>query len=292
MVPGLDHVILTRFNLPTGGVEGLVRAREGWLRERIDLFERYCAPSVAAQQGVDVTWIVYLDPASPGWLLDRMAPYAERGLLHPVLREVVGVAELREDIAAVVGTPGDVLLTTNLDNDDGLAVDFCARLAAVATDEARVALYATRGLVLSDDGLFLLRDRRNAFCSVRENWDDPVTSWSEYHNELHRVMPVVEIDGPPAWLQVVHGGNVSNRVRGRLVDPAGHRSAFAVPLDVREPARRDLLVDRAVRAPARRLRDGSRAATRRAGLRVLGKDRYAAAKAALRTAVPRGGSPN
>lgn len=285
-VPGLDHVLLTRFNLPNGGVEGLVRAREGWLRERMDLFERYCAPSVAAQQGADVTWIVYLDPASPQWLLDRMAPYVERGLLHPVLRERVGVPELREDLASVVPKPGESLLTTNLDNDDGIAVDFCARVAAAAaaTGRSRTAVYAINGLVLSDDGLFLLRDRHNAFCSVVESWDDPVTSWSEYHNELPRVMPVVEIGGPPAWLQVVHGGNVSNRVRGRLVAPSAHRAAFAVPLEVREPSPREVLVDRAVAAPARRVRDGSRATARRAGLRILGKDGYATAKASLLSA--------
>ncbi len=271
-----------------------MRARDGWLRERIDLFERYCAPSVAAQQGADVTWIVYLDPASPQWLLDRMAPYAESGLLHPIQREVVGVPELREDIAAVVPEPGDALLTTNLDNDDGLAVDFCARLAAVATQHPRVALYATNGLVLSQDGLFLLRDRHNAFCSVREGWDEPVTSWSEYHNELHKVMPVIELDGPPAWLQVVHGGNVSNRVRGRLAAPSAHRASFAVPLDVREPSARDLFVDRTLRDPSRRLRDGSRATARRVGLRILGKDGYATAKATLRTARSRlrSDSPN
>ncbi|RYB94907.1 hypothetical protein EUA93_11440 [Nocardioides oleivorans] len=289
---GLDHVLLTRFNLPTGGVEGLVRAREGWLRERIDLFERYCAPSVAAQQGAKVTWIVYLDPASPAWLLERMAPYAASGLLHPVLREHVGVPELREDIAAAVPEPGEALLTTNLDNDDGIAVDFCARLqaAASATTHTRAALYVTRGLVLSDDGLFQLDDRHNAFCSVREGWDEPVTSWSEYHNELPRVMPTIELDGSPSWLQVVHGGNVSNRVRGRLVAPSAHRSRFAVPLEVREPSARELLVDRAVTSPLRRVRDGSRATARRAGLRVLGKDGYADAKATLRTI--RSGGPD
>ncbi|NYE35517.1 peptidoglycan/xylan/chitin deacetylase (PgdA/CDA1 family) [Nocardioides cavernae] len=283
---GIDHVLLTRFNLPTGGLEGLVRAREGWLRERIDLFERYCAPSVAGQQDADVTWIVYLDPASPQWLLDRIAPYAEQGLLHPVLREVVGVPELREDIAALVPRSSDILLTTNLDNDDGLAVDFCARIAAAAKGAApgRAALYATRGLVLADDGLFVLRDRHNAFCSVRESWHDPVTSWSEYHNELPRVMPTIELDGPPSWLQVVHTGNVSNRVRGRLVAPSAHRSRFAVPLEAREPTARELLVDRTVTSSARRLRDGGRATARRAGLRLLGKDGYAAAKAGLREA--------
>ena len=53
------------------------------------------------------------------------------------------------------GEPGDILLTTNLDNDDGLAVDFCERLAAVGTAHPRVAVYATRGLVLSPDGRYL-----------------------------------------------------------------------------------------------------------------------------------------
>lgn len=282
-VPRVDHVILTRFNLPTGGVEGLVRAREGWLRERIDLFERYCAPSVAAQVEVDVSWIVYLDPASPQWLLDRIAPYAESGLLRPVLRESVGVAELREDVAAAVPHPGDLLLTTNLDNDDGIARDFCARLAAVPVDLRRTALYVTNGLVLAQDGLFLLRDRHNAFCSVREPWDEPVTSWSEYHNELHKVMPVVELGGEPGWLQVVHDGNVSNRVRGRRVSPTRHRPAFAVPLDGPEPTRREIVVDRVARGPLRVVRDRGRMLLRTVALRVLGKERYSQVKARLRS---------
>ena len=288
-MPRLDHVLLTRFNLPTRGVESLVRAQEGWLHERIDLFERYCAPSVAAQLGAEVSWIVYLDPASPSWLLDRIAPYADSGLLHPVLRESVGVAELREDIAALVPEPGDVLLTTNIDNDDGIAVDFCARIAeaAVATDHPRAAIYAARGLVLAANGLYTLRDRHNAFCSVREGWTDPVTSWSETHNQLHRVMPVITLEGPPAWLQVVHGRNVSNRVRGRLVSPDAHRAAYAVPLDVPEPSRRDLLVDSGLRHPARRVRDGGRTAVRTTAMRLIGNARYEAAKARLRAVLDR-----
>lgn len=281
-MPRVDHVILTRFNLPTGGVEGLVRAREGWLRERIELFERYCAPSVAGQRDADVHWIVYLDPASPDWLLNRMEPYAASGLLRPVLRESVDVAALREDIAAVVTDPGEVLLTTNLDNDDGLAADFCTRLSAVETDHARVALYVPDGLVLSGERLYLHRDRHNAFCSVRETWDEPLTSWSEYHNELHKVMPVLELPGPPGWVQVVHGGNVSNRVRGHLVSPSAHLAAFPFELRAVEPSRGQLVADRLVLAPARRVRDGARTVVRRAALRVLGKDGYSAAKARVR----------
>ncbi|REF31632.1 putative rhamnosyltransferase [Calidifontibacter indicus] len=283
-VSSVDHVILTRFNLPTAGVESLVRAREGWLRERTELFDRYCAPSVAAQEGARVTWIVYLDPASPQWLLDRMKTHADSGLLHPILREKVGLRELREDLASVVTNRGEVLLTTNLDNDDGLAVDFCSRLTAVTTEHPRAAVYVTNGLVLAGDSLFRIRDRRNAFCSVRESWDSPVTSWSEYHNELHRVMPTIELGGAPGWLQVVHGNNVSNRIRGVMVSPAAYRAAFAVRLDVPTPNRKALLIDRALKSPLRVGRDRGRAVARSAALRVLGKERYGASKAALHAA--------
>ena len=125
----VDHVVLTRFNLPNGGVEGLIRAREGWLRDRVALFERYTVPSMLAQTRRP-HWIVYVDPESPAWLLERTSTWRESGVLTPVFRPSVSREELEADLRAVVGTPGEVLLTTNLDNDDGLAVDFCERVVA------------------------------------------------------------------------------------------------------------------------------------------------------------------
>lgn len=65
--------------------------------------------------------------------------------------------------------------------------------------------------------MYLRHDDRNAFCSVRSSWSAPVTCWSARHNQLSEIMATEEIGGPPAWLQVVHGLNVSNRIRGRLV---------------------------------------------------------------------------
>ena len=58
----IDHVFLTRFNLPSGGTEARIRARETWLAERWTLFERYCAPSVAAQTSDRFRWIIYFAP--------------------------------------------------------------------------------------------------------------------------------------------------------------------------------------------------------------------------------------
>jgi putative rhamnosyltransferase len=274
----IDHVLLTRFNLPTPGVEGLIRAEEGWLHNRVELFERYCAPSVA-NQTQPVSWIIYFDPDSPDWLLERLHPFVRNGLFKPILRASVTQDQLLSDISETVPHRSKVLLTTNLDNDDGLAADFCERLRSVQTAHPRVAIYMVHGLIKSAEGLFSRTDRRNAFCSVLEPWDGAVTAWAEYHNEFPRVMPVVELDGPPSWLQVVHGANVSNRVRGRLVSPRAHQARFGNTLDdAPTPVFADITKDMFVGVPIRAARDGARSAVRLAALRLLGKDRYQRAK--------------
>jgi hypothetical protein len=96
-------------------------------------------------------------------------------------------------------------------------------------------------------------------------------------------MPVVRLAGEPGWLQVVHGRNVSNRVRGRQVRPGDH-PGFA-GLDLVDPSLVDLVRDRVLRSPVRAARDLTRGSLRRVALRVLGKDRYADAKARASRAV-------
>ena len=275
-------MLLTRFNLPSQGLESLIRAREGWLRHRIDLFETYCAPSVAAQTRPGTHWVVYLDPASPGWLMDRIRPYEEQGLLRPVLRESVSREELVSDLRETVGAPQAYLATTNLDNDDGLAVDFSERLSATAPIDAPQAVYFVTGLIKSPCGLYLRRDRRNAFCSVVETWASPVTCWAEYHNRLPTIMPALEVAGGPGWLQVVHGENVSNRVRGRLVAPDRFEREFGSLIDdARTPSRAELTRDRLLQAPGRLVRDTARSGLRAVALRLLGKDRFSEIKRQL-----------
>lgn len=276
-----DHVLLTRFNLPTPGVEGLIRARDNWLAERVELFETYTVPSVE-RQTKRPSWLVYLDPQSPPWLVDRLQLWQDREVLTAVYRDVVETSDLRADLNAHVHRSHDRLMTTNLDNDDGLAIDFCERLGAVRTSVPRSVVYWPSGLIRRGQNLYVRTDRRNAFCSVLESWSEPVTSWSEYHNEFPRTMPVTELKAPPGWLQIVHGSNVSNRVRGRLVSPIPYLDRYAGALaGVRIPDRSEVLRDSMLGYPLRSARDGLRSTARVFGLSVLGKDRYQSVKASL-----------
>lgn len=275
----IDHVLLTRFNLPTPGVERVVRAQESWLENRVQLFEKYCLTSVRAQTVPNLQWIIYFDPDSPDWLLKSIREWAADGLFVPVFRATVSNSELIADLRELVGDPGELLLTTNLDNDDALAADFALRLQEAAVQPHRTALYLTEGLIVSDNRLFRRTDRTNAFCSVVESWDSPVTCWADWHNLLGKSMPVVEVSGQPAWLQVVHGGNVSNRVHGKLVSPAEYLDSFpGLLVPAKRPSRRDLFRDLVFEAPMRKSKEQIRKVVKGLALALLGKNGFDNAK--------------
>jgi hypothetical protein len=120
----MEHAILTRFNLPSAGRESLVRAHAGWLAHRVELFERYCLPSVRSQTSAQFGWLVYFDPESPRWLRQRIEDWSADGTMVPLFRAEVSNAELLSDIEAHLGRHDAWLVTTNLDNDDALATDF------------------------------------------------------------------------------------------------------------------------------------------------------------------------
>lgn len=292
MNDNVNHIFLTRFNLPSKGNESLVRARENWLRNRVRLFERYCLPSVMAQTVRNFTWLIYFDPGSPAWLLDWAAGHERQGHFRPLFREEVDGKDLLSDIQDSIGGPrGAELLTTNLDNDDGLAVDFAARLQAVPRTRDRTAIYVGDGLILRDDALYRHLDAHNAFCSVRESWNAPVTCWSDWHNLLPRHMPAVVLRGDPGWLQVVHGANVSNRVHGRRAYPSRHRAAFpGLTGDLADPGLRQIAGETLVALPGRAVRETGRAAAKTVISAVAGKnglDRAKAAWTAARRLSPR-----
>lgn len=272
-MPEFAHVIVTRFNLPSAGVESLIRAREGWLRDRVGLFERYCLPSVQAQTCHRFDWIIYFDPESPRWLRERIEEHVEMKSYTPIFRTSVTPADVAADIGEITGGPGDRLITSSLDNDDALAVDFVERLQAAAARAGRTAVYLSRGLIKSGRRIYLRVDPVNAFPSVVEDWTSAATCWADWHNLLGNHMPVRALGGKPGWLQVVHGTNVSNRVRGRLASPGEYARLFPALLDdVDTPSPAEGLADLMVGRPWRLARDSGRSLTKATIMQLAGKD--------------------
>lgn len=224
----ITHVLLTRFNLATPGRESRLRLKPDWLGHRFDLFERHCLPCVAEQETPPDRWLIFFDKATPQPFRDRIERCRGTVPFTPVFCDPTEDADWKQTIfGALHDGVEEWLLTTRLDNDDGLARDFCRRLRDAARTEldrragqgpGRVVLNFTAGVVLAGDRLYLHHHPSNAFASLLEPWASALTIVHWPHMVLSSHAPVEQIAGPPGWLQVVHDRNVSNRVRGWRID--------------------------------------------------------------------------
>lgn len=272
----VPHVFLTRFNIPANKVESRIY-NESWLRERVQLFERYTVPSVRAQDDRDRHWLVYLGADSPTWLVERMSELAEERILHPIyLSGPIGRGELQDTIRALIGARRGMVTSANLDNDDAIATSFLTRVREADWHPRGGALSFANGLVLREDRLRLFRYPENPFVVVADDSATPnfMTCWSDSHNRLARHMDVAVINGDPAWLQVIHQRNVSNRIRGKLTDPRDYSVDFPGVLDDLETPRvGERLRDAVLGNPGRKLRDSVRGQAAKTARQVLGQRR-------------------
>ena len=259
------HVLLTRFNLATTGRERALRDDPAWLADRFDLFERYCLPSVASQTDDRFDWMIFFDEHTADWARGRIEQAQRIVPFHAVFTPMFGGDGWGRFTRLLVGPPvlERFIVTSNLDNDDGLAVDYVARIhAAVAASRFAPTPYAinfAQGVVLCGGARYLHRHLSNAFTNLVEA-DGPAirTANTIRHMELKRHVPVIQDDGPPAWLQVVHGGNVSNRARGRLLrflEPDRFPEAVLGP-PAHIPLWR-LVLENGILSPARTARDAA-----------------------------------
>ena len=223
-----QHIILTRFNLATPGRESELRNRPGWLARRFDLFETYCIPSVAMQSCKEFTWIIYFDNETPDEFRDRVDALRKLAPFTPYYTDLFDSGGWARSVRETLTSMPPWLLTTRLDNDDALAFDYVERVQTAAAEhstksaEERVAFVITNGFIRNDGLLFAISHPSNAFASLLESTRPEakaefLTAAGIKHMELEKSGKVVQISGPGGWLQVVHGENVSNKIRGKLI---------------------------------------------------------------------------
>ncbi|GAA6146501.1 glycosyltransferase [Thalassolituus maritimus] len=220
------HVIFTRFNVKSGGKERQLREQREWLKGRYELFDRYCFPAVKGQSDTNFQWLVFFDVNTPDEYKKRNEEYK---LTFPNFNPVY-VSEWNSDVirtAIFALTPEGTewLISTRLDNDDGIHEDFIRELKACEFEEAAYFNYPN-GLTFSNGKGYKHFDDSNAFLSYIESITDVEGVWKYPHPEVIKRFPVTQLKLDNAWLQVIHGGNVSNKVRGDLADFKIWRSAY------------------------------------------------------------------
>lgn len=265
-----QHFVLTRFNIASKGREAPIRNVPGWLGRRFDLFEAYCLPSIASQTQRDFSWLIYFDEQTPTEFRDRISALREIFDFEPIFvgpfEAGTAVREIGDRLIA--GT--DRLITTRLDNDDAVAKTYLEQVrkeAELSSDNTIINF--SNGVAICDGRAYSAVDESNPFASMVEPVGNFETIWAAPHTELARRYNVRQLDTAPTWLQVVHGENVTNRIKGSRLDDQSVVRSFSLAETVKlVPARRgELLLDRVLFAPFRALRENAI----RSAKKVLGR---------------------
>lgn len=253
------HILLTRFNVATPGREAPIRNTPGWLDRRFELFERYCLPSIAAQTELDFSWLIYFDSQTPDKFRERIERDREIFCFEPKFVDLFEIDEIVDDLAKSVPVKPDLLLSTRLDNDDAVSRDFIERTHRAAEDAADgTVLNFTKGLAMRNGAIYSARDRSNPFTTLVEREPvSPKTIWSAQHHELGHKWRLEQVEGPPVWLQVVHGENVTNRIKGKRLSARVLVNRFSISSDIETSADQSLrmALDNLVLHPVREIRE-------------------------------------
>lgn len=228
-----DHVILTRFSVRFTADQP--PADEDWLAYRWGFFRDALASSLSRQTEKAFTWLVFFDSSAPEWLREEVAALSP-GLFHPVwLDEPWGHAPLRR--AVDEHSSQDWLITTRIDSDDAVARRFVEDLQSRFAGQESMYVNFLHGLQVVRTGeLYRYWKPVNSFISYIERRDatPPRTVFQDFrHRQSNTIAPVLNVVGEPRWMQVVHGGNVANSVRGHRISPRGAGQAFDLDLPFR-----------------------------------------------------------
>jgi Putative rhamnosyl transferase len=224
------HLLITRFNTVTDYAPSPKRLEGDWLRQRFDLFERYCLPSVKAQVGAAFTWLVLFDAASPTWVKGRVAGYGS--ILQPIY---LSGPVTDDTIAKVVKSTGYIsakyLITTRLDNDDAIASDHVVSIQKAFNYQRRQFLAFPLGLQLYRGSLYHVYWRSNPFLSLIERVGEGLsvtTVCCVRHDRVAQLEQIRYLNRSPQWLQVLHTSNLGNALRGWPKLRAASHPGFAV----------------------------------------------------------------
>lgn len=196
---------------------------DAWFEDRFDLFSRVTLPSISSQVDKRWAWLLLCDAATPGWVLATL-----RHLVRdmPAQIEVIAVPFDGVCLAAALRSrvrDGELLITTRLDTDDGIARRFTADVRAVASQHVNCVgdgffINFPLGTQATLDGcIYSCVDFANPFLSFVERVDSSRALRGVHCAKHPRAISagrVVQIERPPRWVQLIHRNNIANELYG------------------------------------------------------------------------------
>lgn len=223
----MKHFIGTRFNLKVSdwktNKSGNNVLTEAWLKDRFNLFETYCFPSIKNQSNQNFIWFVFFDVDTPEYYkakIDKL--HKDFSNFKPVF--IDGIDELtnvfRYNILKHVDDSDKFVVTTRIDNDDIIHKDFVGTIQALYIPKHLTVIDLQKGYQVSID-VDTPEVRNyihpfNAFISVVEDLEAMKTIYSREHYGWKVEEHVVVFKKEYLWVELSHNENYVNHRQVKL----------------------------------------------------------------------------
>ncbi len=235
------HFLITRFNVRIFYADP---PDSQWLEHRFQLFDRFCYPSVFGQSTQNFKWIVLFDEQTPEVYRQKIQRYTNWQNFCPVYVPALENSRAVQQAVRLAiinlsqqhfSEPPEYLITSRVDNDDALCVNFMELVQQQFYQQAFQFVNFPHGYVWNEGKVYLHPPYpQSPFVSLIEKVgeftpDGLQTVFCQNHHEIHLMgdkFKVVDVDRTPAWMQVVHGKNIYNHVKGVRQSIVGLETQF------------------------------------------------------------------
>lgn len=221
------HYLVTRFNVPVENWDrdkaGRPTLDEPWMTHRLWLFRKYCVPTIIAQTCQNFQWVIYCD-VNTSFIKKTQIEESVRMLPGTVIRLVAHHGEMMSDLRKLIsGADTPYVITTRLDNDDGLGQNLIRNVQEHFKETDKLLLNPSGGILYDINEKVMTRMRnskRNHYTSLIEknkNAEDLLTVLGFPHDNPPAGVSIENIPGERAWLKIIHEKNIKSQLKGRPV---------------------------------------------------------------------------
>ncbi|MCS4119429.1 putative rhamnosyl transferase [Salinibacter ruber] len=208
------NYIVTRFNVEFEDLYEKHEDKSEWMKERKELFMKYCYPSILNQRNKNFEWLILISPQTSNKNMKFFEEISDG--LNIKYVEAENFSEVDKNIEEYVKKnleKGDYVATTRVDTDDILNIDFVNYLEKVFDKQKRQPISWARGYQMITSGSQKLRKvkyPKGPFKTLIERYDGSLeTVYARRHGGWN---DQIELYDDVYWIQTIHGNNVSGDV--------------------------------------------------------------------------------
>jgi len=199
---------------------------EDWLLERVEIFKKFCFPSILHQANKNFHWFFYIDSQTPDIVRKDLEDLFEQFSFIQLIShryESFNITKyLQADINQYLGSDFQYLISSRVDTDDMLHKDYISIVQRQFKNQEYLALNFNKGLVYDvPSGVSsIMIHRYNAFISLIEKRtvEGFRTVFQKNHTAYRQDLGKTEIKlDRPMWCVTIHGLNDSTGFYGRVI---------------------------------------------------------------------------